>query len=374
MITTVLGTIFTLYPAWRHWPVEFIVALQAVNTAVRFLLSEWLYRKLFAGTPRAPFPGGIRAQLGYVVPLAITRFASIFNQRLDKFVVGLFFAASAFADFERGSQELPLVTLLPYTMASMMLPDLVGLVEKGPTREEGARAALELWKAGIRKASLVMLPIAAVLLVLAEPLMVTLYGQQYLPAAAPFRVYSSLLPLRVTSYGIMLMAYGQTTKILRVQVLGMAFNVAASFVLLPRIGMIGAPLAAVLTQVFMIVYILRRVDIVARVGLRGIFPWGHYGRVAFASIVGVAPVLLAVVLHAPVHAAVLLAVGIPLTFAIYLPLARALGTLTAEDREYVARWMRLEPLRKKPKDEPPKGDPPKGDPPKDDGPPSAPEL
>jgi O-antigen/teichoic acid export membrane protein len=165
------------------------------------------------------------------------------------------------------------------------------------------------------------------------------------------------------------MAYGQTTSILRVQILGMAFNVAASFVLLPRIGMIGAPLAAVLTQVFMIIYILRRIDTVAHVGLRGIFPWGHYGRVALASIVGVAPVLLAVLLHVRVHAALLLAIGIPLTFAIYLPLARALGTLTAEDREYVARWLRLEPLRKK--KEPPK----KEEPPKDeDPPPSAPEL
>ena len=347
MVVTVLGAACTLVPAFfLPHPVEWIVGLQTVTTAVRFALSEWVWRGLQTG-PTEPFPGGVRAQLAYVLPLAVTRFAALFNQRLDRFIVGIFFAATEFADFAVGAQELPLVSILPYTVASMMLPKLVELYG-APDRLAGARAAVELWHSGIRKTTLVMVPIAAFFLVAAEPLMHLLYGAKYVGAAVPFRIYSSLLLLRVTGYGIMLMAFGQTALILRVQIAGMVFNVAASLLLLPKVGMIGAPLAAVSTQVFMIVFLLVRIERVAKVGLRGIFPWSHYGRVALATAVAVAPLGAGLVLlGGRLHPGVLLAVGLPVVVAIFLPVATALGTLTPEDRAYVGRWLRLEPLRKK---------------------------
>lgn len=348
LIFTILGAIANLVPAALGWPISTILWLTALSLVVRIALSERLVRQIFRNTPEEPFAGGIRAQFNYVIPLSVTRFAGIFNQKLDKFIVGLFFAAESFAEFSVGSQELPLVSILPYTIASTMLPKLVELFEQGATKEEGARNAVDLWHAGMRKAALVMVPVGVFLLLAAEHLMVVMYGEKYRVAALPFRIYSVLLLVRITGYGTMLLAFGRSGEVMRIQIFGMALNLASSFLLLPKIGMIAAPLGAVLTQLFMIIAILARVDVRARLGVRGIFPWSHWFRTLGAS--GVAGALAYAIAYwgQGLPAPVLLVLSLIAFVPPYVLFAHVFGVLTEEDRAFIKRWIRLEPLRDRP--------------------------
>ncbi|WP_437970285.1 oligosaccharide flippase family protein [Sorangium sp. So ce260] len=346
LIVTLSSAAGAIVPAALGCSVTWIVAAQCAAQVLRLGLSYRLYARLFQDVAAAPFPGGVRAQLAYALPLSVTRFAGLFNQKLDKFVIGLFFSAGLYAEFAVGSQELPLVGVLAYSVASTMLPDLVARVETGRTPAEGARAAIALWHSGIRKTTLIMLPVAAFLLLFAEPLMRTVYGDAYAGAAVPFRIYSALLPLRVTAYAIMLMAFGKTSMILRIQVLSMVFNAVANLVLLPTLGMVGAPLSAVLTQALGIVMTVAAIARFSGVGLRGVFPWGHYGRVAATALVAAAPLTPFLVTGAvDERPALCLTLGAPLYAALYLVAAWVTGVLAPEDRAFVARWLRLEPLR-----------------------------
>ncbi len=347
LLMTFLGAAATLIPAILGLPLVWIVLGHALNMTIRLTLSERLYRKLYADVKREPFPGGLRAQMAYVIPLAVTRFAAIFNQKLDKFTVGLFFSATAFAEFAVGAQELPLVNILPYSVASTMLPQFVEAFEAGATPRDGAREAIKLWHAGIRKVALIMVPLGAFLIVAAEPLMELLYGAPYRNAAAPFRVYTALLPLRVTSYGILLMAFGKTKLLLRSQVIGMLVNTGLAILLLWQLGMIGAPVAAVLTQVFLMIYLVIHIRGVAKLSVRDIFPWGPYGRIALASLVATLPLWgIGLLTDSMIHPAVYLGAGAPLFLISYLSLAAALKVLGPEDKAFVRRWATLEPLRK----------------------------
>ncbi|HRI71942.1 MAG TPA: oligosaccharide flippase family protein [Polyangium sp.] len=349
LFLTLLGAAGNLIPAALGWPVSIILWSMVVSAIVRIVLSERLVRQMFDGTNLVPFPGGVRAQFQYVLPLSITRFAGVFNQKLDRFIVGLFFGAESFAEFAIGSQELPLVSILPYTIASTMTPKLVELYESGKSRVEGARNAIAMWHAGMRKATIVMVPIAVFLLLAAEPFMVALYGEKYRAAALPFRLYSGLMLVRLTGYGTMLMAFGRTKELMRIQIVGMVVNVSASFFLLPRIGMIAAPLGAVFTQLSMIVMILMRVNAQAHVGVRGIFPWSHWLRTVLAAAIAAAvsgAVLWLLSSRTPVAVQLVASV---LTFVPpYVICANVFGVLTAEDRAFIRRWVRLEPLRTKP--------------------------
>ncbi|AUX21716.1 oligosaccharyl transferase [Sorangium cellulosum] len=346
LLVTATNAAGAIVPAALGCSISWIVAAQCAAQALRLGLSYRLYARLFQDVAAAPFPGGVRAQLAYALPLSGTRFAGLFNQKLDKFVIGLFFSAGLYAEFAVGSQELPLVSVLAYSVASTMLPDLVARVEGGRARGEGAAAAIELWHSGIRKTTLIMLPIAAFVLLFAEPLMRTIYGDAYAGAAVPFRIYSALLPLRVTAYGIMLMALGQPSAILRIQVVAMGVNTAANLVLLPTIGMVGAPLAAVLTQLFAMGLTVTRIAHLSGVGLRGVFPWRHYGRVAATAVVAAAPLVLLLASGAvDRRPALCLTLGAPLYAGLYLVTAWLTGVLAPEDRAFVARWIRLEPLR-----------------------------
>lgn len=346
-VVTLAQTVGLLVPAWLGMRVEWLVVGYALTSGLRLLLLELLFRRLYAGAETQPFPGGLRAQLRYAVPLAATKFAGIFNRQLDKFVIGLFFSASAFAEFSVGATELPLVSMLPYSIATLMLPKFVEAQEKSPSREEGIAETMRLWHASIEKAAIVMLPIAAFLLIEAEPMMRLLYGAKYSAAALPFRVYTTLLPLRVTSYGIVLLAFGQSMMLLRSQLYGMVVNLVVVLALLPVLGMIGAPIAAVVTQVFIIFYMLYRINHTAKVGLGGIFPHRHYARTAAAALLASAPIIAVRLTRLTASWSAALEVGVfALGFVpLYLVFATWLGALHAEDRAFIARWIRLAPLR-----------------------------
>lgn len=347
LFLTIVSASAALIPAALGWPIFWILALQIGVALLRLLLSEYLLRQLFQIKNQEPFPGGPKAQLRYVLPLAFTQIVGLFNQRADKFIVGLFFGAAAFAEFSVSAQELPLVSILPYSVASAMLPQLVASIDKGPTRLQGARDAVVLWHAGIRKVTLIMLPLSTFLLLLAEPLMHLLYGAAYRGAAACFRVYTSLLPLRVTAYSILLLAFGQTALMLRAQLYGIVVNVVCIVVLLSSIGLLGAPLAAVLTQVFIISYLLSRVDKVAQLGLAKIFPWKYYFKVAAISIISSVPLIIAIVfLPAGTPPGLLIGVGAIVFLSLYLLLINSFNVLAPEDKAYLSRWLKLEPLRK----------------------------
>jgi O-antigen/teichoic acid export membrane protein len=194
-----------------------------------------------------------------------------------------------------------------------------------------------------------MLPVAGFLLVAAEPLVVLLYGERYLGAVAPFRIYTALLPLRVTAYGIMLMAFGRTAAILKVHLIGLGLNFALSVALMSEIGMLGAPVAAVISQVSMMAILLASTARIADCPIGDAFPWRHYARVAALATLAAVPVGIGLrsVGHRLPGLVVVLA-GAALYLASYLGLVSAAGLLTQEDRRFIARWARLEPLRSGP--------------------------
>ncbi|HMY17954.1 MAG TPA: oligosaccharide flippase family protein [Polyangium sp.] len=349
LFLTMFGAVGNLVPAALGWPVWVLLWSVVLSAVVRVVLSERLMKQMFAGVEPQPFPGGVRAQLRYVLPLTLTRFAGLFNQRLDRFIVGMFFGVESFAEFTIGSQELPLVNILPYTIASTMMPRLVELYEQGTTRLQGAREAIAVWHAGMRKATIVMVPVAVFLLLMAEPFLVVLYGERYRAAALPFRIYSALMLVRLTGYGTMLMVFGQTNVLMRVQLSGMVLNIVGSYFLLPRIGMIAAPISAVITQLSMIIMILVRVNDHARMGLRDIFPWSHWFRALLAA--GTAAIVVMGVLRILQQSSLVVQLVISLLTFIptYVMLANIFDVLTADDRAFLRRWVTLEPLRSKSK-------------------------
>jgi O-antigen/teichoic acid export membrane protein len=317
--------------------VAWMLAAFAAALAIRFALFERLLQRKMAGVEAAPFAGGIRAQLRYAAPLALTRALAVVSQRLDKLLVGLFYTASAFADVAVGARELPLVTLVPYSIAGLLLPELVRANASG-----GAREALALWHASIRKTALIMLPIAAFLLVASEPVVTAVYGARYAGAAFPFRIYTALLPLRVTAYGVMLMALGAPRDVLRAQVASLAVGVAAMPVLLHTVGVMGAPIATVVAEAFGIVYLLARIRRAAGVRIAELFPFRAYARVAVVAVIAALP--LAIALRAPkvqaLPPAVAIAALLPAFVALYALLAGWSGAMTREDRAFLFRFVR----------------------------------
>lgn len=320
------------------------------------------YQRVFAVVPARPFAGGLREQLAYALPLSLNGIAGQINKYFSMYVAGLLLLSQDYADAALGGQELPFVTMLPYAVSVAILPHMSAAVSAGQTVEAGGREALRLWHAGIEKVALVMLALFVASMIEADWTIALLYGEQYAAAAMPFRLTAVLLAVRVTGFGTMLLALGQTRAILRSQLWALSVNFLINgtlFVLVKWAPADWVPgvtariavttTASVLAQIMGIAVMLAAIAQHLQVGWRGVFPWrGYLLRLGIAVLAGVPIALwswLQPVTESAASAAQLIARL--LVFAgLCVGIAHRTGVLTAQDREVLAQWLRLEPLRK----------------------------
>jgi O-antigen/teichoic acid export membrane protein len=371
MAVSLASNLSLLVPAALGADLVTLLAVYLLVAIARLAATIGVWQSVYRGVMPEPFPGGMRAQLAFAVPLWLNSVAGQVNKYFSTYVVGFIFTSVVFADYTVGAQELPFIGILSYSVAVAMLPRMSAIASEGDDRTAAARDAIGLWHTGIEKVALVILPIFVFAMAQAEPIIVLLYGKNYAAAALPFRMFLCLLPLRVTAYGTMLMALGHPRAILRSQLAGVIVNTAINFALVAFVMTVGrhapagtydhlglgwAAFGSVAAQVVIIVVLLRQIATVSQLSMARVFPWVPYRRRFLAAVLA-GVVLLpwttwAVALGGPVPdvgdglsgMAVGLVVRLVLYAATYLGLAHVFDLLTAADRRYVWAWLKLEPL------------------------------
>ena len=177
---------------------------------------------------------------------------------------------------------LQLITAFAYGAASILIGRHVANWEGGD-RE----AVLDLWKRGIRKISLLVLPIAALLVGAAPDLIPLAFGAQYDGAVQPFQVFCLILLLRVTNFGAVIQAFGETRSFLRVTLLNVGLNVLLSVPLTLAFGIVGTALGTMTAALLSAGLLLRLIATRLEVPLPQAWPVAEYARTLALSILGV---------------------------------------------------------------------------------------
>jgi O-antigen/teichoic acid export membrane protein len=329
-------------PAALGLPLPTVVTSWALFAAVRLAVGIGVPAIAFRGVRPEPFPGGMSAQLRYAFPLGLASVVGIVNVQLDKFLVAGLFGAAVFAEYAVAARELPLVSILPYTVAAAILPRLSALAAN--PAEGGPAAAVALWHDSIRRVALIMLPVAAFLLATAEAVVVLLYTDSYEGATPVFRLYLAILPLRVTAYGVMTQALGRPKDTFRGAIIGLTTNAVVSIALIAPLGVLGPPAGTLASQVVAVAFFLYVIGAATGLSLRSVFPWRAYGRTLVVSALSAAP--LPFLLHTTgLSPGPALALAAAAFLPLYVLLAKASGLLGPEELAYIMSWLRLEPLR-----------------------------
>ena len=130
-----------------------------------------------------------------------------------------------------------------------LLPSIVRAARTGPT--ELRRATL----GACRRAVLIGTPVAIAGILLAPILIPAVLGESYEPAAGLFQVLLIAL-LMVGLSGVMnnaLIASGRERTFAGIVMVSLIVNVLANITLLPRVGVVGAAIATVITEGFVLV-------------------------------------------------------------------------------------------------------------------------
>jgi O-antigen/teichoic acid export membrane protein len=220
--------------------------------------------------PRAPEWRTIawRPLLAYGLPLAVTQLAGRLGFQIDRVVVSARYTPAEFAIYAVGAVDIPIAIVVQQAVNSVLVPALARLHSEGDLP-----GIARLWQSAIRKTSLIMLPLFAFLMIMADSVVRVLYGPAFAGSVPIFRAYLFLLPLRVATYALITQAVGRTAINFTASLVLLATNAVLAVSLVFPLGTLGPAIATPLASALAAAYYIARLRSVLTLRLADLLPW-----------------------------------------------------------------------------------------------------
>lgn len=215
----------------------------------------------------------ITSILRYSLPIGLSSIVSTISIELDKLLIGWFYNTNEMAIYVNASRELP-ITVISTAISAVLMPPMVKFLAKGKNKE-----AVELWKKSVILSYIFISFIVMILFVYAKEVIAILYSSKYIPGIGVFRVYTLVLLLRVTYFGIILNSIGKTRFILYSSLISLGLNVILNIVCYYVFGFIGPAIATFLSIGIIATIQLWYSANVINMHLKDIFPWGSMVKI-----------------------------------------------------------------------------------------------
>lgn len=185
-------------------------------------------------------PALLAGQLRYSLPFALG--ASLFAMRAqaDQWIAVSLLPPAAFAAFTIGAVVLPVASLIRQPINNAMLPSLSTAFAAG--RMDTVQRLLIN---GSSAATLILMPIAGTLFVLAPEIVALVYTDQYMPAVPAMRIYLVLIMMQSFAIGYAMPILDLGKVAVRINALGLAISVGFSLAGAWCFGLAGAALGSV---------------------------------------------------------------------------------------------------------------------------------
>ncbi len=276
-------SISTLLPiALGYSPSVVAMSMSAVALG-QLVFVAVVVRGCYADCPRVPSPVTTGELVRFGLPLGATDMVASLNNRFDQLLVIASFPAHTYAVYRAGAYQIPVVTRIPYLVATALAPSLVEAFRQGRSID-----AINAWRGSIGKVSLLVVPTALVFFVGADAFIELLGGPEYLDAVPVFRWYTVLSILRVAAFGTVIVAAGKPKYVLHAALQSFSFNVLLSVPLLLIVGFEGPAMGTALAFFPIAVVYTRYISKASGIPLRDIFPLGAYLRIVLVASVGAA--------------------------------------------------------------------------------------
>ena len=220
----------------------------------------------------------IKSLLIFSIPIGLSSVVGTLNAEIDKLLIGYLLDTEQLAIYTNAAKELPL-SIVATSITAVLLPRLSMMMKKGKGEE-----AVKLWRYASELAFIIIALIVFGIFVYAEDVVTILYSAKYLPGVNVFRVYTLNLLLRITYFGIILNASGNTKKILLCSILSLALNAVLNPLFYWLFGMIGPAIATFIAIMAIQLIQLRMTTKIVGTGFGEIFPWKKIGKLLLINV------------------------------------------------------------------------------------------
>lgn len=288
MLTTLVNFFCLVTPLFLGYSLTAAIYGLVVYAVLRFVGSIILMMVILPETSREASGIPVKKQFGFSIPLGASSVVSKMNRYVDKFVVSILLPVTAYAEYTIGAQELPIVRVIPFAVGSVLISRYVNLQLESKKEE-----LLQLWYKGIEKVSLMVIPLTTLGIIIAPDLIALIaesQGTSYANAVIPFQIYNLIVLLRITHYGSILQAFGDTKGVMYLSVNLIVANIVLSIPFTIWLGLNGTALATFLANFYNWYITLRRISIHMDVKPLQVLPMGFYLKVLATAAVTAVPV------------------------------------------------------------------------------------
>lgn len=233
----------------------------------------------------------LRQQMDFSLPLGFSALTNKINRYVDKFVVSILLPATAYAEYTIGAQEVPIIRVIPFAVGSVLISRYVSL-QLDSKKEE----LLDLWYRGVEKVSLLVIPLTILSVIIAPDLISFIAeseGTDYSNAVLPFQIYNLIVLMRVTHYGSILQAFGDTKGIFYVSLNLVVANIILSIPFTILWGINGTAFSTLIANFYNWFVVLRRIGGHMELPIYKVLPFPFYFRVLGTAVLVAIPMWLA---------------------------------------------------------------------------------
>ena len=219
----------------------------------------------------------------FSIPLGIASMIGTLNIELDKLVIGGLMDTEHLAIFTNASKEMP-VTIVTTSITAVLMPQMVRFLKRGENEK-----AVNLWSDATYISFAIIAFVAFALFVFAPQVITVLYSEKYLAGVSVFRIYSLILLLRCTYFGMAINASGHSKFIFYSSVASLLLNLMLNYLFFYSFGFVGPALASLLAQLIINLVQLVWTTKVVKIRFARLFDWAKLGisllvNLAFATV------------------------------------------------------------------------------------------
>ena len=203
----------------------------------------------------------------FSLPIGLSSVVATISIEIDKLLIGYFYTTEELAIYNNASKEIP-IAIISSSISAILMPVLVKLMS-----QQKIEKAVELWKESILLSYIFIAFSVVILIVYAPEIITLLYSAKYLPGVNVFIVYALAIICRVTYFGILLNASGNTKFVLYSSLASLVLNFILNIVFYYCFGYIGPAIATVCSTGVVAFAQIMYTAKVFHLKVRNIFPW-----------------------------------------------------------------------------------------------------
>ncbi|GAC1324669.1 MAG: hypothetical protein NVSMB2_22890 [Chloroflexota bacterium] len=265
-----------------------------------------------------PSAAAWKAQMSFALPFAGSGLFMVLQRYFAQYAVSSTFDPAIFAVFTVASFHMFVVDIIVGPVTDVLTVRLSRILggEASTTKDTRAGAAVDEWDRAVKRTASLLFPFAAASIALGPVLVPALFTTTYAGAVPLFLLVSLQIPLFSAPAESVLWAAGESRFLLRVAFARTPLTIAGVLVGLGLLGLPGAILGSLVSDVCARIVLLLRANAILGVRRKAILDWAALAPVALAATCAAIGSRTATLI--PLPGPVQLATGVLAFAAVYL--------------------------------------------------------